>query len=280
MKKFPNVSSVVAINRLRGMASASAGLALSGLMLMIIFLFCCSLPLPAQAVTQETLAENSFRLESTLNEFLGEQEAALYQDILPPDESISWQVYLPRGNPEKPPGVFVYISPHRLGRIDSRWPAVMDEHNLIYIGANDSGNDKSTNLRVVLANLGVRMLAKRYPIDGERIYISGFSGGGRVASMAATQYPEAFSGAIYICGVNYWIKGDPQKLERVLNNRFVFLTGTNDFNFEETRRVYRRYLAAGAQHSKLMVIKRLGHKHPGAADLNEALLFLRDVPEE
>ena len=95
-----------------------------------------------------------------------------------------------------------------------------------------------------------------------------------MASLLASQYPDAFAGAIYICGVDFWKKSQTPKIERLAQNRFVFLTGSKDFNRDETRGVYRKYLKAGAQHSKLMVVPGLRHEHPDAKNLTEALRFL------
>jgi predicted esterase len=150
----------------------------------------------------------------------------------------------------------------------------MDQQNLIYIAANDSGNRKPVNRRMVLAIMAIRALAQGHSFGNERIIIAGFSGGGRVASKLASQYPEVFTGTLYICGVDYWKKDQTPKVERLLQNRFVFLTGSRDFNLDETKRIYRRYIKAGAQQSKLMVIPGMSHEHPDATALTEALKFL------
>ena len=60
----------------------------------------------------------------------------------------------------------------------------------------------------------------------------------------------------------------------MIQNRFVFLTGSRDFNLRETRQVYRRYLEAGAQHSKLIEVTGMAHELPDAAALDEALQYL------
>jgi hypothetical protein len=95
-----------------------------------------------------------------------------------------------------------------------------------------------------------------------------------VASKLASQYPEVFTGALYICGVDYWKKDQTPKVDRLLQNKFVFLTGSRDFNRDETKRIYRRYIKAGAQQSKLMVIPGMSHEQPDTAALTEALQFL------
>jgi predicted esterase len=217
---------------------------------------------------------NDLQIETTMIQLIGEEQAGRFRKIIDPEEKISWQVYLPDNDSAEPPGVFVYVSPMKTGRIDSRWREVMDQQNLIYISANDSGNRTLTVRRMVMANMAVKALAKDFTFDPAHILVSGFSGGGRVASRLATQYPQVFTGALYICGVDFWKKDQTPDVERLLQNRFVFLTGTRDFNLRETKQVQKRYIKAGALHTKLIVIPGLAHQHPDAAYLTEALQFL------
>ena len=232
------------------------------------------------AYSETHAAGGDRQIETTTTELLGEEQAHQYRKILSPKKTISWEVYLPRNDSKELPGVLVYISPRASGEIDPRWREVMDRQNLIYIGANESGNRKYTNRRMVLATLAVRALAQQYSFDTAKIIVSGFSGGGRVASLVASQYPEVFTGALYICGVNFWKKSQTPRVERVIQNRFVFLTGTQDFNLRETRVIHERYLEAGAQNSKLMVVQGMGHVHPDADSLTEALEYLLDKDQE
>lgn len=226
----------------------------------------------ARAATGPTA--NDLQIETTLIQLVGEEQAARFRKILDPEEQLSWQVYLPDNDSAEPPGVFVYVSPMKTGRIDSRWRDVMDEQNLIYIAADDSGNRTPTIRRMVMANMGIKALAQNHIFDPAHIMVSGFSGGGRVASRLATQYPQVFTGALYICGVDFWKKDQTPDVERLLQNRFVFLTGTRDFNLRETKQIQKRYIKAGALHTRLIVIPGLDHQHPDAAYLTEALQFL------
>jgi len=217
---------------------------------------------------------NDIQIETTLNQLLGKQQAEIYEKIIEPDEPISWWVYLPDNDSTETPGVFVYVSPMKTGRIDSRWREVMNQQNLIYIAANKSGNKIPTIRRMVMANLGIKALALQHSFNPGQISVSGFSGGGRVASRLASQYPEIYTGALYICGVDFWKKDYAPNVDRVIQNRFVFLTGSRDFNENETRQIHKRYIKEGAIHSKLIVIPGLAHQHPDAAYLTEALQFL------
>jgi len=244
---------------------------------LLIIGLCCGLWSETVGSAEDEPAYESLQIQLTLNQLLGEQQAARYGKILKPGDMNSWVVHLPRNSSADIPGVMVYVSPMKTGRIDPRWREVMNEQNLIYIAANDSGNKTPTNRRMVLAVMAVKALALEHSFDTERIYVSGFSGGGRVASILASQYPAVFTGALYICGVDFWKKDKTPAIDRLLQNRFVFLTGSRDFNRDETRKIYRKYLKAGAQQSKLMVIPGLAHAHPDAAALTEALQFLNGV---
>lgn len=222
----------------------------------------------------EAPAGRDLEIETTPLELLGEEGAARYRKILEPDEPIRYAVYYPARQESAPPGVFVYISPGNTGRIDPRWRRVMDERNLVYIAAHDSGNRVRTNRRMVLAVFALHALDGRLSFDASMLHVSGFSGGGRVASLVASQYPEAFTHALYICGANFWKKGQTPRVDRVIRNRFVFLTGSRDFNLADTRRVHQRYLKAGALNSELMIVPGMGHELPDAAWLTRALKYL------
>jgi len=216
----------------------------------------------------------NFQVTSSLAQLYGDELAERYRDILDPAAKINWQVYRPAHRDDKPPGVLVYVSPTRSGDMDGRWSKVLDKHNIAYIAADHSGNRIPVTRRMVLATSAIMAVKQQFEIDEERIYISGFSGGGRVASFLSTQYPTVFSGAIFICGVNFWKEDLIKDLNRVLNNRYVFVTGTRDFNLNETRIVHRKYLKAGAENSLLEIENGMGHALPNANTLATAIEFL------
>ena len=171
----------------------------------------------------------------------------------------------------------VYISPMETGRIPGTWKDVLAASNLIWIGANRSGNQVRVARRVSYAMVAPAVVARDYQVDSSRVYVSGFSGGGRVASMVAPEYPQVFKGAIFICGVNFWGNREPARLETVQANRYVFLTGRKDFNRQETRTAYRSYQRAGVEGVLLMDISGMDHRNPSAAKLTQAIAFLDDT---
>jgi predicted peptidase len=155
-----------------------------------------------------------------------------------------------------------------------RYKPILAEENLIWIGANHSGNRVRVARRISLALLATALADREFSIDASRVYVSGFSGGGRTASAVAPEYPQIFKGAIYICGVNFWNSRKPKELGRVRDNRYVFLTGKEDFNRSETRRVLRAYQRADVEEVLLLEVPGMDHRMPPAHDLAAAIDYL------
>ncbi len=220
-------------------------------------------------------------LTSTLAELAGES-ASNVESVLPPHENIEWQMYVPPTyDRDTPAGLLVYVSPTQSGAIPHGWSEVLDRHNLIWISADRSGNNESVARRILLALLATTAARKNYAIDAERIYISGLSGGGKTASMIATDQAQLFRGAIYNCGVEVWDSDEPLRLDQMRRNRYVFVTGTYDQALEPTKRAYRAYRRAGVENSRLMVIRHMTHRNPDSYEFEEALQYLdARVPSE
>jgi len=215
------------------------------------------------------------RLNSTGGELLSGESARVFAEIMPLDQPIEWSVWVPESyDPERPAGALVYVSPSDSGRIPREWRPVMERRNLIWIGANASGNGIAASLRVGYAILAPTGLESGFRVDAERLYVAGFSGGGRVSSRAAREYPHLFKGAVHICGVSLWRGEKPPLLEEMRNNRYVFLSGSKDSNLRETQRAFSAYEKLGLPHIELMVIPGMGHRNPGGPDLDRAIEFL------
>lgn len=224
---------------------------------------------------REPTRTGEFQLTARLNEVAGEKTAEVVATVMSPDESITWATYVPAEyRPEKPVGLVVYVSPTSSGKIPRRWKSVMDEENLIWIAANDSGNRVSVARRAVYALVAPTLAKMHYEVDDDRIYLSGLSGGGRVASMFAADYPQLFKGAIYICGVDFWGDDPHPQIDLIQGNHYVFVTGTRDFALEQTKKVHRRYLNSGVENSKLMVVRGMTHENPKKSDFAAAIQFL------
>ena len=232
----------------------------------------------AQAATANepaVIQTGEFQLSTTMLQVVGESTARNAQKIVAADEPLSWDIYVPDDyRPNNPPGLMVYISPTPSGEIPRDWKTVMEEHNLIWVAANGSGNSVMVSRRALFAMVAPTLIQKQYKIDPERVYLSGLSGGGKMASMVATDNAHLFKGAIYNCGVDFWQQDPPKRFEQIKQNHYVFVTGTLDQALEPTKKVYKQYRQAGVENIKLMVIRNMTHRNPNRFKFSEAIEFL------
>ena len=214
-------------------------------------------------------------LKLTPADLLSESAVRNIESVVAATETIEWQAYVPPTyDPARPAGLLVYVSPTQSGEIPRGWSDILDRHNVIWIAADRSGNSELVARRVLLALLATAAARKRYAIDPERTYISGLSGGGKVASMVATDQAQLFRGAIYNCGVELWDSDAPHQLEEMRRNHYVFITGTHDQALEPTKKAYRAYKRAGVENAKLKVIRHMTHRNPDAYNFEAALEYL------
>jgi hypothetical protein len=147
----------------------------------------------------------------------------------------SFAVYVPPVAPPQGYGLLVFIPPWQKGGLPGGWAAVLDKHGTIFVSAAKSGNEeKILDRRIPLALLGAYNIMQRYPIDKDRVYIGGLSGGSRVAMRAALGYPDLFHGALLNAGSD--TIGDEQALmppddlfQRFQSmTRLAYVTGSYD----------------------------------------------------
>jgi len=222
----------------------------------------------------DTPAASAFAVGYTPRALLGDA-ADKFASVISLDEQISWEIVAPSSyDANNPPGLLVFVSPTPSGSPPKGWDELMDEHNLIWISANDSGNKVVVPERVMKALLALSAVQTQFLLDPQRVYISGFSGGGKVASMITTDYAGLFKGGIFIGGVEPWPKQQPAHYEQIKSHHFVFLSGDNDFNLAPTKRIYREYKKAGIANSKLMVVNEMGHTVPRSHIFKRAINYL------
>lgn len=151
--------------------------------------------------------------------------------IAPAEES--WEVLLPE-TPREKYGVLVWVSPTARSNLQESWREILDKHGLIAISALQSGNNlPSLERRMPLALTGLYWATRHYPVDANRIYVGGFSGGSKIAQRLIFAFPDIFRGAILNAG--YLEPGEEEValpdtvLYRQLAQRpFTFVTGRRD----------------------------------------------------
>jgi predicted esterase len=197
-------------------------------------------------------------------------------------------VYIPKEEHQAGYGLLVFIPPWENARLPLGWARVLDREGLIFVTADRSGNDESImGRRIPLALTATYALTQRYRIDSTRIFVSGFSGGSRVALRAAIAFPDIFSGVVLQSGSDPigppYIPLPSQSLMSLLQTqtRFVFVSGENDeINVSKDAESRMSLSAWCIRKTRTLVRLHLGHEIMDGNSLAEALDALnRSYPE-
>lgn len=197
-------------------------------------------------------------------------------------------VYVPASKPERGYALLVFLLPWDHADVPARWPMELDRHGMILVTPAGAGNDENVlNRREPLALLAAHNIMRRYPVDPERVYVGGFSGGSRVALRLAVAYPDLFHGALLNAGSGPIGNVEVRLPSAALMHRFqeasrlVFLTGHDDWNQRGRDERGRKSMQGWCvfDYASVMV-SWLGHDVLPAAAFNQGLdaLEQRDTP--
>ncbi len=209
--------------------------------------------------------------------------------------------YAPEGRREPKPdgsipsfGVLVWISPTDSGAVPEAYAPLLAEHDLLWIGADNAGNERLAHERLALALCAAVNMQLLYDIDPDRIYVAGLSGGGRLASIAATNASELFRGGAPLMGCNFHervpVPGDPSMgwppcsepspFHAAIAKRqpLVIVTGEKDFNREQCEVYAEAYRAEGYEVVEYVELEGVGHELPGTEAMDDILALLEKRP--
>ena len=194
-------------------------------------------------------------------------------------------VYVPPTHPASGYALLVFIPPWEDAKIPMQWIGALDKHATIFVTAANSGNDaKVIDRREPLALLAAYNIMQKYPVDASRVYVSGFSGGSRVALRLALAYPDLFRGALLEAG------SDPigdmdlpipkaqlfrQFQER---SRIIYFTGRNDpEHLEQDARSLRSLREWCVTNIETVSMPWSGHETADAVSFSRALDALEET---
>jgi dienelactone hydrolase len=192
-------------------------------------------------------------------------------------------VYVPPTAPPKGYGLMVFVPPWNDARLPPGWAGVLDRFGVIFVSAAKSGNDASPiGRRQPLALIAEQNIEQRYPVDSERVFVGGFSGGSRVALRLALGYPDVFRGVMLNAGSDPIGDAAAPLPPRDLYLRFqrgarlVYVTGGKDearlANDVDSMSSMRRWCVAGVT---VEAMPYSGHQAPDAAVLAHVLAALQ-----
>jgi len=203
----------------------------------------------------------------------------------------TFEILVPKGYQDSDPhGLFIWISPGNKPNLNPEWEKVLADQKLIFIGAVNSGNNREVPDRIRLAVDANHHVRQLYKINPDRVYVSGHSGGARVASMIGVAYADMFTGAACFMGVNFFrdTQGkDGTMYERRYvphldiariaqqQSRFALITGDQDSNLDNTLAIYEQgFQQQGFKGTRLFQIPNQGHAAPDARWLEKVIQFL------
>jgi hypothetical protein len=147
----------------------------------------------------------------------------------------TFDVYVPAAAPPEGYALLVFIPPWQKAHLPLGWGPVLDKHGTIFVSASNSGNPENIlDRRIPLALLGAYNIMQRYSVNKDRVYISGMSGGSRVAMRVALAYPDVFHGVLLNAGSDPigadQVSLPPMDLMHLFqeSSRLVYVTGTVD----------------------------------------------------
>lgn len=198
-----------------------------------------------------------------------------------------WDVYIPKSyDGSKPYGVLVWVHPGDQADLLYGWNTALDDHKLIYVSAFNSSNGRVAYERMALALTGLVNVLTQYNVDRSRIYVGGFSGGGRIASRLAAEYPEIFSGAIYVEGGDgvggEYVPVPPAEGLALMRSRgrYFFTVGDEDpINGLFNQRAYDAYRQLCVPRVRMLRLQREAHENLERRHFVRALDYLDDPPE-
>jgi dienelactone hydrolase len=185
-------------------------------------------------------------------------------------------------------GVLVWIDAGETGDLHRPLWEAADASRLIIIGAQKTGNGVVVPERFQFALDAAQTAQEHYLVDPARIYTSGISGGGKIASQMWMCFPDIFRGSLPIVGLDsyeqapagagkaylpHFAKPPAAIWKMLLPQRMAVLTGDQDFNQSEIHafaKIYQRdHLDV-----KVIDIPGMAHELPAPDKFAEAVSWV------
>lgn len=179
------------------------------------------------------------------------------------DVTNTYEVYLPTTlNDTSVYPVVVFFSPQGDGKVPlEKYKTIAEEWEFILVGSNYTKNGMDGNLAMTGANTLVNDVLSRFNIDRSRLYLSGFSGGARVAGGVALQRMD-------VTGVICCSATPPQS---VAPRGYVGVAGLGDMNYLEMKKF--QSTQTNTSLSELIVFDGK-HEWPPVQTMENAMLMI------
>ncbi|MBI1829949.1 MAG: hypothetical protein HYR84_00700 [Planctomycetes bacterium] len=156
------------------------------------------------------------------------------------------------------------------------WQPHCEREGVLFACPVGAGNSTPAGQRTRIILDVLDDIRRHYAIDPDLTYITGFSGGGRMACAIGFALPEYFGGVIPLCGTNTIV--GPTYLRHRIQDRLsvAFVTGEKDSNRKENEDVMHPWFQEIDVRSKLWVVPKMDHAIPPAGVVSEVHAWLAD----
>lgn len=186
----------------------------------------------------------------------------------------SYELFLPPRKDKKPIPAILFVSAGDDAGGWKAFEAVCKEKGIAFIGVRGAGNNVAQNKRVRIVLDCFDDVRRQVPLDPDRTYASGFSGGARIACGVAFSLPEYFGGILPIAA------GGDLRSEQWLRHRAAdrlsaaLLTGDSDFNRGEIEIWKGPMWKQLGIRTRVWVQPKTGHALPSPGVASEAIAWL------
>lgn len=154
-------------------------------------------------------------------------------------------------------GLVLFLHSGKSAIPSNSYRKILRKKRLLWVGF-DVMKKKVSAGNELLALAATYEMQRIFNIDYERIYIAGFSHGGKIASSMVLNYPHIYKGAVLMGGAAI-SHLSPKFFYVRRNTPIVFATSDWDYNFSEVFGVYTNLLLNGFKHIHFLQENHKGH---------------------
>jgi predicted esterase len=200
-----------------------------------------------------------------------------------------YRVRLPRPyDATRAAGVVIWVDARPRADVPASLGEACDALGLIAAAPREAPNSRAVADRYQVALDALASVEANFLVDRRRVYVSGLSGGGQIATHLWACLPDTFTGAAptvalastrnVVVGTGQMWQGTigkpaPAVLKQIAGHRCAAVTGSNDFNRNVVHEVAKTWLADGLE-VRVFDFEGLGHEVATSAQFLEVLRWV------
>jgi len=188
-----------------------------------------------------------------------------------------YQLYVPPGYEAKRAWPLVMFLAPGDDPLGWRWcQKACEQQRMLFCAAYGAGSGNSPALRCRIVLDVLDDVRRRYSIDPDQTYLTGFSSGANLACTLAFSFPEYVAGVVAVCGCSDLPRLDYLRLLVRQRLSLALVTGPDDLQRREVEDFCSSYFTDLGIRTRLWKPAGQGHSLPSTEVLSEALLWMQE----